>query len=420
MLLLNGSGCSSLQSSGNSSNRPTGLKNLFNIPVQIIADSSIHSIQFHRTENSNSAPILNLDSNDQLMLRFEHLSIESKQFQVSFTHHNPDWSRSGLAPEQFMDGFYNLTFGSGNVSQNNRPSYRQYSFSFPTEQFQITKSGNYLLKIEDTDTGFTVLTLPFYVSENAGSITSSVEELSVPRQNLRHVDRPISQFNLPDFVEQPQFDLEFYFVQNQFWGRAKKADELDFSAPDHAQFELRTEDAFISDYEFRTLSLNELSQSDHDVMEAFPSEIPPRLILRDDAEGFGASESINLGRLGPFGNPDMNLRAGYADVVFRFDNETSLDSTESVHLVGDFNNWSLNNSNKLHLDEQTGRWTTNQIMKKGTYKYKYVLVDDNEINDLYFDQNFTDNRQQYHAFVYMKDSKNFYYRLLQVQTFFSE
>lgn len=411
-------GCTSLQSSENDRNRSSGPENLFNIPSQIVADSSIHSIQFHRSGNSSSAPILNLDSNNQLLLQFEQLSIESREFQVSLTHHNPDWSRSGLPPEQFMDGFYNLTLNSGEVSQNSRPTYRQYSFSFPTEQFQITKSGNYLLKIEDRDTGYVVLTLPFFVSENAGSITSKVEELS--RQNLRRIQRPVSQFSLPDFVEQPQFDLEFYFAQNRFWGRAKKADELDFSAPDHVQFELGTQDAFIGDYEFRTLSLNDLSQRDNEVVEAFPNEIPPRLILRDDAEGFGASGPINLARLGPFGNPDMSLRAGYANVVFRFDMESSLDSAESVHLLGDFNNWSLNSSNELRLDQQTGRWETNQIIKKGIYKYKNVLFDGAEIKDLYFDENFANNRQQYHAFVYMRDSKNFYYRLLQVQTFFSE
>lgn len=419
MLFMNLNGCGSFGSSQNSSNRPSEPSNLFNIPAQIIADDSIRSIQFHREGNPTSAPILNLGSNDQLQLRFEHLSFDSKQFRVSLSHHNPDWSRSGLPPEQFMNGFYNLTLDTGELSQNNRPSYRQYSFTFPTEQFKITKSGNYLLKIEDADTGFIVLNLPFFVSENEGSITSTVERLSVPRRNLRRLQRPVSRFSLPDFVNQPQFDLEFYFAQNRFWGRTKEADELDFSAPDHVQFELSSDNAFIGDYEFRTLTLNELSQNDNDVVDAFPSEIPPRLILRDDAEGFGASGLMNLAQLGPFGNPDMSLRAGYADVVFRFDMDTSIDSTESVHLLGDFNNWSVNRSNELQFDDNTGRWATDQIIKKGTYKYKYILFDGEEIDDLYFDERFTDNRQQYHAFVYMRDPQNFYYRLLQVQTFFS-
>ncbi|MDZ7720845.1 MAG: DUF5103 domain-containing protein [Balneolaceae bacterium] len=420
MLFMSLHGCGSLESYQNSSNEPSELNDLFNIPAQIIADHSIRSIQFHREGDPASAPILNLDGNDQLQLRFEHLSLESRQFRVSLTHHNPDWSRSGLPQERFMSGFYNTILNSGELSNSNRPYYRQYSFTFPTEQFQITKSGNYLLKIEDSDTGYLVLTLPFFVSENKGSLRSSVEKLSVPRQNLRRLHRPVSQFILPDFVQQPQFDLEFYFAQNQFWGRTKEAGELDFSAPDHVQFELNPENSFIGDYEFRTLSIDQLSQSDKYVIEAFPTEIPPRLILKDDAEGFGTSGLMNLDRLGPFGNPDMDLQSRYADIVFRFDTDQFPDSTDSIHLLGDFNNWSVSRNNELQFDEKTGRWETNQIIKQGEYKYKYVLIEGSEIKDLYFDEQFTNNRQQYHAFVYLKDPNEFYYRLLQVQSFLSD
>lgn len=418
ILFLTVSGCGSLGTS-----EPQGVlqpANLFNIGPQIIAGDSIRSIQFHRVGNPTSAPVLNLDENNQLLLRFESLSFDSKSYRVSLSHHNPDWSRSSLPPERFMEGFQTLPISDVQVSRNNRPSYRQYSFTFPTEQFQITKSGNYLVKIEDADTGYLVLSLPFFVSENAGSMTSSVEEISVPRQNLRRMHRPVSRFTLPDFVDQPQFDLEFYFAQNRFWGRTRRADELDFSAPDHVQFEMSQSDAFIGDYEFNLLTLNELSQADNDVVEAHPGEVPPRLILRDDAEGFAASQRINLSRVGPFGDPDMNLNAGYANVVFRFGLESTPDSSATVHLLGDFNNWAVSGKNQLTYEKQTGRWRTNAIIKKGKYKYKYVLVEKEEIRDLYFDDQFVNNRQQYHALVYMRDSAEFYYRLLQVQTFFSE
>lgn len=414
------SGCGFLQSSETNPNQPVEPTNLFNIPAQIIAGDSIRSIQFHRAGNPTSAPILNINSSDQLELRFEKLHGEPGQYRVSLSHHNPDWSRSNLPPERFIDGFYNIPLSNVQLSRNSRLRYRQYTFTFPTEQFQITKSGNYFLKVEDDDSGYLVLSLPFFVTENEGSLTSSVEQLSVPRRGLRRVHRPVSRYTLPDFVDQPQFDLQFYFAQNRFWGRAKKADALDFSAPDHVQFELSQSQAFIGDYEFNLLTLNELSQSDNNVINAYPGEIPPRLILRDDAQGFSASRQINLSRLGPFGDPDMSLNAGYANVIFRFDPETPPDSSTSIHLLGDFNNWSVNSTNRLTYDDDINRWTANAVIKKGNYKYKYVLVENEEIDDLYFDDQFTSNRQQYYSFVYMNDSDEFYYRLLQVQTFFSD
>lgn len=381
---------------------------------------SIRSIQFHPDGNPDSAPILKLNENSQLHLRFENISGESDSYRVSITHHNPDWSRSNLSSERYLEGFQSLPLNNVQISRNNRPSYRQYSFLFPTEQFQITKSGNYLLKVEDADNGHLVLSLPFFVSENEGSITSSVDEITVPRQNLRRIHQPVSRFVIPDVVDQPQFDLEFYFAQNRFWGRTRKADELDYSAHSFIQFELSRNHAFIGDYEFNLLTLDQLSQGDNNVVEAFPAEIPPRLVLRDDAVGFTSNRQINLSRLGPFGKPDMSLNAGYANVVFRFDTGSKPDSTGSVHLLGDFNNWSVNSNNKLSYDRETGRWKTSAIIKKGEYKYKYVYVKNEKIDDLYFDDTFANIRQQYHAFVYMRDPNEFYYRLLQVQTFFSQ
>lgn len=407
------------QSNGNGNDQTSQPDNLFNIPSQIIADESVRSIRFHRVGNPTSAPVLNLDGSEQLQLQFEKLGIESNQFRISVSHHNPDWSRSGLPPERFINGFYENLLSGGQVSRNNRPTYRQYSFIFPNEQFRITKSGNYMLKVEDADTGYLVFSIPFFVSENAASAVSSIEEFSGVRERLRTFHRPVTRYSLPDFVDQPQFDLEFYFVQNRFWGRSRKADELDFSAPDHVQFELSRSRSFLGDYEFRRLTLDRLSQSDNSVIEAFPEEIPPRLILRDDEEGFGNSISAE-NVFSPFGDPDMSLNSGYANTVFRFDIENQPDSSASIHLLGDFNNWSVNSNNRLEYDEDTGLWTTSVVLKKGSYKYKYVVVKDEAIDDLYYDELFTDNRQQYHAFVYMRDSREFYYRLLQVQSFFSE
>lgn len=422
VIFMTQTGCS-LFKSGQSSDRPNHMStlpsNLFNIPAQIIADESIRSIQLHRVGNPSSPSVLNLGSNDKLLLQFDQLGAESNQFRISITHHNPDWSRSGLPVENYIDGFYEIRLNGGQISSNKRPIYRQYSFEFPTAQFRITKSGNYLLKVENTDTGYLVFSIPFFVSENAGSIVSSVEELSVPRQDLRRLQRPVCRYILPDFVDQPQFDLEFYFVQNRFWGRSRQADEVDFSGPDHVQFELSRDEAFIGDYEFRNLSLDQLSLRDNDVEEAFLSEIPPKLVLFDDAEGFSRTVS-NSNIFGRLGRPDMNLNAGYANVVFRFDFEPLLDRAASVHLLGDFNNWSVSSNNKLVFDEETSRWQTSLVIKKGNYNYKYVVVDDAKIDDLYFDDLFRNDPQQYQAFVYMRDSKEFYYRLLQVQTFFSE
>lgn len=394
-----------------------GPENLFNIPGQFISNEEIKSLQLHRSGRPGSAAIIELGSRQKLTLSFELLEFDSRQFNIRFTHHNADWNRSSLPPEFFMDGFYDINVDAGSVSRSQRPQYRQYVFDFPNDQFRFTKSGNYMLHLEDKDSGFTVLTLPFFIYENEGSVVSSVEEVGT-RRNLRRTHRPVSRYDLPEMIEQPQFDLKFYFTQNQFWGRSRRANELDFSNPGEVQFEVKNTQAFIGDYEFLQLRLRELSQTNPQVFEVEPDKNPPKVILKDDTRGFSSTGPLSGSNR--FGLPNLGLQADYADVKFIFDAGKNVPSESEIYLVGDFNNWAIQSQNRLEYQPDIDRLSVNTILKEGAYNYKYVLVTEEEIDDLFFDDLFTSGRQEYHAMVYMNDSQQFYDRLLQINHFFAE
>lgn len=391
--------------------------NFFTPPGHQLESKIVRSVQLNRSGNPSSAPILQLGQSQQLQLSFEVLEFDSRQFRITFSHHNPDWSISSLPPEFFIDGIPRQYLDTGQVSRVQRPSYRQYSYQFPNNQLRFTKSGNYQLQVRDHDNGELILQLPFFVTENQGNTRSKVETFPVPRQNLRITHRPVSWYSLPDFVDQPFFDLEFYFTQNQFWGRQRKADELDFSDPDEVQFELSNRYSFIGDYEFLNLSLHNLTQTNPQIIESRPGEYPPTLYLTDDISGFSSSGSPQSGR---YGHPNSVLTAQYANVVFTFDPGKEISTGQEIYLVGDFNNWMIDPDTRLKRDESLKRWQTNAIIKEGSYSYKYVLLANNQIDDLYFDDLFTRTRQEYHSFVYMRDSNQFYYRLLQINRFLSD
>tara|TARA_R100001143_G_scaffold63603_2_gene73670 strand:+ start:1116 stop:2354 length:1239 start_codon:yes stop_codon:yes gene_type:complete len=391
--------------------------NLFTPPGHHIETDLVHSVQLNRSGNPSSAPILQLNQSQQLHLSFEILEFDSRQFRITFSHHNPDWSRSSLPPEFFINGMDTHILDAGQVSRVHRPSYRQYSYQFPNNRFQFTKSGNYQLQIRDHDNGDLILQLPFFVTENEGDTRSTVETFPVPRQNMRITHRPVSWYSLPDIVDQPFFDLEFYFTQNQFWGKLREADEVDFSDPDEVKFELSNQNSFVGDYEFLTLSLNNLTQSNPQIVESRPGEYPPTIYLTDDVSGFSSSRSIQTGR---YGRPNRDLTAQYANVVFTFDPAEEISYGQSIYLVGDFNNWMINPDTELKRDENLNRWQTSSIIKEGSYSYKYVLMANNQVDELYFDDQFSRTRQEYHSFVYMRDSSEFYYRLLHVNRFLSD
>jgi len=386
------------------------------VPGQLTASDRVFSVNLNRKGNLQSAPVLRINSNQQLRLSFDLLEIEARQLRVTFTHHNPDWSPSGLAEDFYKDGFYNLNINDSRLSRAERPSYRRYTYDFPNDNIRFLVSGNYMLRVDDAGSGDFLFSMPFFVTENEGTIRSEVETRTVPRRNSRISHRPRNTYDLPDFVETPQFDLQFYYVQNQFWGRSRQAKEIDTSREGNVLFELKADEAFTGDYEFQFLDMTQLSQQAPGVLEYRPAEIPPRIVLFDDTQGFTASRKQLPGSR--INNPDTSLAARYANVYFSFNPSRAIPDNASLYLFGDFNNWAIESRFELNYHPETDRWRTNGFIKTGTYAYKYVLVENNRIDDLALDDSFTRSLQEYHAFVYFRDPDRFYYRLLQINNFF--
>lgn len=391
-------------------------ENQFTVPGQVNTSDLVYSVKLHRTGNELSAPIIELNSSQQLLLSFDLLEFESRQLSISFTHHNPDWSRSSLAEDFYKEGYFNLMLPFGRVSRAERPDYRNYQYEFPNENIEFLVSGNYMLKVEDSDTGDLLFSMPFFVTENVGEIISQVETITVPREEGRISHVTSSVFETPDYITTPQFDMEFYYVQNQFWGRARQAGELDTSTPGAVGFEVTRNNSFVGDYEFQLLSLPELTQQVPQILEYDPSEIPPKVVLFEDVQGFTANR--NQTSLSNLSGANTSLSARYGNVHFRFDTDRQFNNDSDIYLVGDFTNWAISSNYKLQYQQNTGRWSTNGIIKTGTYAYKYVVVQNNEIMDLTMDDSFTRSRQEYHALVYYRDPDRFYYRLLQTNNFF--
>ncbi|MDZ7692908.1 MAG: DUF5103 domain-containing protein [Balneolaceae bacterium] len=372
----------------------------------------MQSIQLHRKGTPNSPPVIVLDKSDEaLVLEFDHLDSASKQFKASVRHYSQEWQESSLSLNFYMDGFYEDYFGGGSKSYVQRPTYRHYEYEFPNDQLSMTVSGNYLLTITDPNTGEHLFTLPFFISENKGELETQIKTEFVRREDLRELDRPFSEFRYPGFVEMPQFDLSFTYVQNQFWGRARKVKNFDTSTPGFVNFHLSQEEGFLGDYEFNTLDIRSFAASER-IISYQPETTPPTLILRRDLQNFSSTPSFFGGSR--FGQPIDERSAEYANVIFQLDPALAADSLQQLYLVGDFNNWTINSLNKMELDSTSGLWKGSAFIKQGEYAYKYILVEENYINDLALDQSFSYRQQQYLTLVYFRDPVRHYDRLLKV------
>jgi len=408
-------GCTTSETTLNGSEKSKGsapLKNTFAIPQQKAAPQHIQSIQLYKKGTVQNAPIIQLNSSDQIVLEFDQLGEGSQQFKISVSHRNKNWSESSLPLNFYLSGFNEVYFSGGLTSFNQRPAYRHYSYEFPNSQLSFKVSGNYLLSVFNYQTNELLFSLPFFVTENKGSLETRIEPLFVQREDLRAEDQLFSRYSYPEFVEFPQFDLSFVYSQNQFWGRSKTAEYFDTASPEEVQFHLGREDAFLGNYEFNTIDLSGLDTDGERILEVDQSTIPPLVTLQRDIQAFTSSPQFFPDSR--FGLPTDERSASYANVQFSLEPSDPLPESERIYLVGDFNNWSLNELNRMSYDPDSGLWEGSAFIKEGAYAYKYVVVENGNINDLALDQGYMFGNQSYTTFVYFRDPSRNYDRLLKV------
>lgn len=388
------------------------IPSLLLVPSQLTAPQSIRSIQLYKKGNVRNPPILELSSNNKLVLEFDELATISGQFRVQFSHHNKDWKESGLPDPWVYDGINELFIRGGEKNQEFRPDYYRYKLEFPNRDIKFNVSGHYLIHIYDYQSGIELFSLPFFVNENIGEFRINTETIFNQGSNGNAVDQLFGEYIYPEFVEFPQFDLSYSFVQNRFWKNSRKADQTSFTTEGKTEFHHSRGKSFPANFDFSFLNLSDLSLRNPQIYNIEPARIPPKTILKDDILNFLADPKVTFNSESGFPNDDRSAR--YTDVSFRLNTGGRINGLESIFLVGDFNQWSISDRNKLFYNSDLRVFETSALIKEGNYSYKYISLENGRINDLKLSDSVTKRDQEYIGFVYYRDPQYQYDRLLKV------
>lgn len=392
---------------------PRYIENSLALSQQKAPPNDIRSIQLHPEGQPGRAPIIKLNSSQKLQLSFDYLGTQNRQFRVTVTHHNKKWERSAIVPNTYLESFSETTITTSEISFGQHLSYHHVAFSFPNNELQPAVSGNYLIKIYNTNNGGLLFSMPFFITEDEGTITTKVQRLFAKRSNGRPLHQLFSTYYYPDWVEHPQFDLSMAFVQNQFWGRTKVVKSLDTITPGQLHGYIERKDAFIGNYEFKFLDLRNFSADGRQIIAYQPEITPPRIILRRDIQNLDMN--VNLPAIAPGqGMIDNHRNSNYAQVVFRLDTGDQIPQTSEIYIVGHFNNWIIDDLNRMNYDPDEQLWKGRALIKQGQYAYKYVMIKNNRLDDLSLDQGYLSADQEYLTFIYFKDPNRHFDRLLKV------
>ena len=180
------------------------------------AQSRIKTVECYPLGKPFAEPVIELGTQDRLMVSFDDLSPEVNSYSYKIVHCDPDWNSSNLSPFTYLTGFFSNPVENYDYSFNTQVQYTHFSLTLPNEEVGFKISGNYILQIyNDENPDSVVLALHFSVLEQKVGIRAEVVNATNPQ--LLYTSQ---QLNFSVVYEQltiynPVRDVRAYVTQNQ-------------------------------------------------------------------------------------------------------------------------------------------------------------------------------------------------------------
>lgn len=373
------------------------------------------AVDLSPSSRPGDAPIIQIATGAKLKLRFDVLGLDVPVLAIRFKHFQPDWQDSGLPQPMFVKGNVYEIVNEQQVNNAMGPLYRSFSFEFPNKNLEFKLSGNYSMELFNPNTNEVWLRLPFFIHENAQNLSLKVESIYSTGGAARVYHQPFSIYKLPEFVQFPITQIQSIYFKNQYWGKPVIGDRIDQNIQGELGFHPSRKSSFVADEQVRVANLLDPKPDNIRILEVDNPDNVLSVILNRDIMGLDVenSRSNRLRSVASFG-----LQDEYIDVQFSLEANPSY-LNEQVYLVGDFNQWTIDERYKLRSDNNPdfAFLQTNVRLKEGVYGYKYVLLNRfNELNTQEFVNPFASYTNRYDNFIYYYDPDLMIHRLLQVSS----
>lgn len=352
-------------------------------PAQLdnqILDPDICSVQLTLAGSPLSMPIVNLNTpNNALVLQFDHMGDQLKDYKYTLIHCNSDWQRSDLSDNEYLSGFTDDRITQMQPSFNTLAQYTHYILGLPNQNIRWTRSGNYILQVFDTDDDRLVFQRRFMVVEPLWRIDAEFVRASrVDKQDTHHeIDFTVIPKGVR--VSMPQNDVKAIILQNGRWDNAlgplkpyiTRGDNLVFDYQDQIIFPAGKEFRFfdIRSFDYRgefVRSITEMPTYYEVTLQPDESRYDRPVIFRPDADGRFVIDNTNANQ--------TLLQCDYAAVLFSLKQNQELDDAD-VYVFGELTDWQLKPEFKMKYDEQARVYWCEAWLKQGHYNYQYMVVD---------------------------------------------
>ena len=384
-----------------------------------IFEKNIKTVLMYKEGNSLSFPVLDLRSSKKLIMTFDDLDAEIKDYGYTIIHCNADWTLSDLDPSEYIDGYYEDQIDQYQSSFNTTVDYTHYTLTIPNDYMRPVLSGNYVIQVfEQSNPENIIFTKRFMLVDSQTEIDADVKNMA--QSSYFYNDQQL-EINV-NYIGSEFYDISqnirLTVLKNFNWKQQLVIEKPDiirnneFIFNDFSKLKFKGENEF---HHFNTKNIHYAGENIQNI--SFIDQMYHFQLTEDRDRTFDDYEykqDIN----GQF-KVDVtqsnypHTEADYAYVYFTLKMNAPVQNGD-IYVWGALSSYDFTSDNKMQYNFEQKAYECRLLLKQGYYNYRYVLVEDNNPDFTYIDGNHVQTENVFTILVYYRDFGGNYDRLIGV------
>lgn len=345
---------------------------------------TVRTVQLFKAGFELAAPVIELGSTEQVVLRFDDLQPYVENLSYTLVHCDHAWMPSDLLPGQYLEGATNAYLPAGRTSYNTLQPFIHYELMLPNSDMRPIRSGNYLIKVyRGGDEEDLVLTRRMLVFEARTTIDARV--MATRQVDLRDVaqqlDFTVNTNTLP--IQDPFGDLHVTLLQNFRWDDARTGARPRFVRGPELVYDFPEQGLFMGGNEYRNFDLKNLRYATQRIARIVPGvgeRVYEAYILpetRRTIRRYNSQQDLNGRYL--VRNDQVNgdpLGADYVNVHFTMPLEAPL--AKEVYVYGQLSDYQCRPEFLMTYSAADTAYTATILLKQGFYDFSFVTLPQGE------------------------------------------
>ncbi|HHT9020122.1 TPA: DUF5103 domain-containing protein [Flavobacterium psychrophilum] len=381
---------------------------------ETIPPFNIKTVTF--TQNTNNViPVFKLG--EPFQLSFDDLFGTEEDYYYTIAQYNYNWTPTLLSKNEYLNGNDNQRIQDYENSFNTLQIYSHYRLNFPNNYTQITKSGNYLVSIFNSNKEI-IFTKKIIIYEELVDVPMQVKRARNVTDNKYKHNLEFSIKSNSILFQNPVQNVKIILLQNGKWDNAIVNIKPQYTIGNDLIFKYDKETQFFAGNEYLYFDNKEIRVATNTIAKVNSNTGLYNSHLYTDSARKYKSYSYYPDINGNFKIRNLtaqnnDIEADYSWIYFTLFAINAPAST-NIYITGMFNNNTISPENKMDYNTNKGVFEKAILIKQGFTNYNYTILDpQNNISDKDpIDGNFYETENQYTAIVYYRQNGELYDRVI--------